>query len=178
MNKKGDISLSLTQVIEIILFSLIAIFVLLPLGVMLWNYFVPSMDTEVQNSLDRLALEIKDLKIDLQEKQIGAKTEIIVPLDLKKDINFLLFAKKPNNLLAELQTSYCKQEGACLCVLQVKTKVGNRQYYFSKCTSLGNIDVEQGKNKIDFTAETYTGITNIKVEAEKQEKITIAISLT
>ncbi len=166
MNKKGDVNWE--ELIKAILFATVFLLFLLPLGVYLYNYFVPSVDKELKTSLNMIVDEAKDLKKELEDMKVGEKVDITIPIDIPGGT--LVMA---TNKSTEIAPSAKCTDFTCICIKQIKDKK-----VLSSCEILKGIEIDLTSLGVIIEQEgEMRKISTIKIQATKQEDKTV-ITLT
>ena len=161
-SKKGALSLSLKEMIEIILLSVILVTFLIPVTIETISLFTSDVDKDLKRSLNRLVTEMEDLKNDIK-KHGKTNPYISVPIDLEK--NAIIMTYEPNS---ELAPRKCKKK-SCICAFQ---EIGDIE--LSTCKKIKGVQLENTQTIIGYDSG---GVTYVSMTAEEiNNKIIIQIT--
>jgi hypothetical protein len=112
-SKKAGFVFSLEQIVKLTLLMIVVLFVFIPLGMAIYDFYFPSIDKELKNSIEKIALEIEDLKKDVFKRN-QETSSFTSPIYILADSYIIAYDSKDKGL-----PGVCKSR-SCVCAYQSK----------------------------------------------------------
>ncbi len=150
--RKGELSISF--IIGAIIFTLIFMFVFIPMVSSLWNWMMNKPATGTQRSFDRLVLEIRHL----------AESEKVVPMFVDSKHKIVSYTKDEN------KPSQCKT-GSCICICSAQGSCSSLSapvcHTFDEPIVLSKFTLPPEENVVNYMIKLEISGTSRQISAER-----------